>query len=99
MITTTALHLGWNEEKVERKRERIGAAAADGGLLGGRRSETEQLLWLLPREELRSEERLAAVVPLSKGEAMASLRVCASTIQWLGHDGELGDDTRGGPRQ
>jgi hypothetical protein len=33
--------------KVERKRERIGAAAADGGLLGGRRSETEQLLWLL----------------------------------------------------
>jgi hypothetical protein len=34
--------------KVERKRERIGAAAADGGLLGGRRSKTEQLLWLLP---------------------------------------------------
>jgi hypothetical protein len=80
MITTTALHLGWKEEKVERKRQRIGATAADGGLLGGRRSETEQLLWLLPQEELRSGERLAAVVPLSKGKAKASLRVCTSTI-------------------
>jgi hypothetical protein len=96
MITTIALHLGWKEEKVERKRERIGAATDDGRLLGGRRSETEQLLWLLPREELRSGERLAAVVPLPKGETMASLRVCASTILGLSHGGELSDGTRGG---
>jgi hypothetical protein len=39
------------------------------------------------------------VVPLPKGEAMASLRMCVSTIRWLGHGGELGDGTRGGPRR
>jgi hypothetical protein len=34
-----------------------------------------------------------------KGDAFNLLCMCASTIHWLGHDGKLGNNTRGGPRR